>query len=157
MGNFFITFLASFLIWILFAGLFVLWVIDGRIKKEQVLHALFAMFLVYILTVIIKDLFPETRPFIANNEPAMTLTTPNDASFPSTHTAIAFALGTSVFLHDRHYGWKFFLGAAFVAIGRILANVHYPSDIIAGALLGMMVAWATEKIHLFGLLGRGKR
>ena len=154
MGDIFITFLASFLIWILFAGLFILWVIDGNIKKEQVLHALFAVFVALILTIIIKDIFPETRPFIVNNERVMTLTTPNDASFPSSHTAIAFALGTSIFLHDKRYGWKFFLGAALVAIGRILANVHYPSDIIAGALLGIVVAWSTGKVHLFGMLRR---
>ena len=37
-----ITFAASFLIWLMFAGLLVLWIIDGKIKKEEALHALFA-------------------------------------------------------------------------------------------------------------------
>jgi undecaprenyl-diphosphatase len=152
MSDFIVVFFASFLIWFLFFGLFYLWIIDGRIKKEQVLHALMAAVAAWIVTMVIKDIFPSDRPYVVNHERPMTFVTPHDPSFPSGHTALAFALGTSIFLHDKKYGALFFLGSTLVALGRVLANVHYPSDIIAGALIGIMIAWSSAKFHLFGLL-----
>ena len=151
-----VTFLASFLIWFLFFGLFILWIIDGRFRQEAVLHALLAMLIVWFATSIIKDLYPIQRPFlIADGVNARTITTPRDFSFPSTHTAIAFAMSTTIFLHDKKYGGLFFIGALLVALGRILANVHYPVDTLVGGVLGILVAYVIHKTHLFRLLGRG--
>ncbi|OGM05780.1 hypothetical protein A2125_01200 [Candidatus Woesebacteria bacterium GWB1_43_5] len=147
-----ITFLASVLIWFLFLGLLILWVIDGKIKREAVLHALFAVVLVWLLTLAVKNLFQIERPYLLNGGDVLTLTSPLDASFPSTHTAIAFALATAIYLHDKKNGLVFFWGAFLVAVGRILANVHYPFDTIAGAALGILVAWFTGKAHLFKML-----
>ena len=47
MNHLVITFLASFLIWFMFAGLFILWMFRGDIKSEHVLHALIASFIEY--------------------------------------------------------------------------------------------------------------
>ena len=96
-----ITFAASFLIWLMFAGLVVLWIIDGRMKKEQALHALFASIIAWVLTQMIKGLLPTMRPFQLNGTMPMTLTIPFDGSFPSGHTATAFALAVSVWLHNK--------------------------------------------------------
>lgn len=150
----FITFLASFLIWVLFFGLFVLWVIDGKIKKEQVLHALFAMLATWLLAVVIKELFPTSRPYVVELADPLTITDPHDASFPSMHTAIAFALSTTIFLHDRKIGLIFILWSIFVALGRVLANVHYPIDTFGGATLGILVAFIVEKTHFSSLFKR---
>ena len=145
--TFIITFLASFLIWLLFAGLFVLWIIDGKIKKEQVLHALMAAIIAWGATQMLKSIVPSTRPFIKNGRPELTLTTHSDNAFPSSHTAIAFAIATTVWLHDKRLGAGFLLGALLVGIGRILGNVHYPLDILAGGIIGSITAFALEKIH----------
>ena len=142
-----ITFLASFLIWILFAGLFVLWVVDGKIKKEQVLHALFSLILAWAVAEIIKALFPTTRPFVTNGEFPLTLTVPGGASFPSGHTAAAFGLAVSIWLHDKKVGLFYILGAVLIGVARILSNVHYPVDIIGGAIIGSLTAAVIEKFH----------
>ncbi len=154
MQDLIITFLASILIWFMFLGLFILWVIDGKIKKEQVLHALFAIVFAWILTVLIKNFFDVQRPFLTDGQPVLTLTKPGDYSFPSTHTAVAFALATTIYLHDKKNGLIFFWGAFLVAIGRILANVHLPSDTIIGAFFGVLIAWGVGRTHLFGLVNR---
>lgn len=58
-------------------------------------------------------------------------------SFPSAHTYVAFAVATSIFLYGhRRLGVVLFVIALFIGIGRIGAGLHYPVDIVAGALLG---------------------
>lgn len=142
-----ITFLASFLIYILFLGLAVLWIIDGKIKKEQVIHAIAAVGISYLLSEVIKMLFPTIRPFIQNGTEVLTLTVPMDGAFPSSHTAAAFALGVTIFMHDKKYGWIYLLLAVVIGTARVLANVHYPADILGGALIGMLTAIVIEKSH----------
>ncbi len=152
MGNSIIIFLASFLIWIMFAGLFVLWIVDGKIKREEVIHALLAAGLAWSIAQIIKALFPTVRPFITDGTTPMVLLPATDGAFPSGHSAAAFALATSIFLHDKKVGIFYQFAALIIGIARILGNVHYPIDILGGALLGVMVAFITKRIHLSKLV-----
>ena len=146
--NILITFLASFLIWIMFAGLFVLWVIDGKVKKEQALHGVLAFVLAWIVADIIKHFFPTLRPFLTNGETALTLFPQHNGAFPSGHTAAAFALAITLWLHDRKVGWIYIILAITIGIARVFANVHYPVDILGGGIVGIVIAIAIEKIHL---------
>lgn len=152
-----ITFLASFLIWFLFAGLGVLWVTDGKIKKEQVIHAIFSIFISWLVASTIKYFFPTIRPFLLDGRGVLTLTIPHDGAFPSEHTTIAFALAVTIFMHDRKVGWYFLAGALLVGIARVAANVHFPIDIVGGAFLGTIIAVIVEKTHFSKLLVRRKR
>ena len=77
---------------------------------------------------------------------------PINGSFPSEHMTWAFAISVTVFMHDRRVGWYFLAIAIFIGIARVLANVHYPVDIIGGAFLGTLSAVLVEKIHLFNFL-----
>lgn len=154
MNNLIVEFSASFLIYFLFAGLIILWFVDGKIKKEQVIHALFAAFVAWAITVIIKIMFPTLRPFRVDGLPTLTLTVPGDASFPSGHTAEAFALAITVWLHDKKVGWIFLVSALVIGMARVWANVHYPIDIVGGALVGTLVAVIIEKVHFTKLWSR---
>lgn len=142
-----ITLAASFLIWIMFAGLGVLWVTDGKIKKEQVIHALFSVTAAWILAEAIKSIFPTPRPFVDNGNPILTLTAKSDGSFPSAHSAAAFALACAIWFHDKKAGAVFFVMAAFIGAARVLGNVHYPADILGGAALGILVSTLMRKAH----------
>lgn len=157
MSNLPITFFASVLIFILIIGLFVLWVIDGKIKKEQVIHAVFASFTAWVITEAIKNFFPTIRPFLLNGENPLTITVPGDGAFPSSHSALAFSLAVTIFMHDRKVGAYYLIAAFLIGIARIAAHVHYPIDILGGALLGTLVAVFVEKIHLFKLLTFSRR
>jgi undecaprenyl-diphosphatase len=148
----FITFIASFLIWIMFAGIVVLWVIDGRIKKEQALHALITTLIAWLITELIKNLINTRRPYITNGGEPMTITTPDDAAFPSGHSTAAFAMAVSIWFHDKKLGTLYMISAFLVAMGRIMANVHYPLDIIVGALIGTLTSVTFEKTHVFSFL-----
>ncbi len=147
-----VTFLASFLIWFMFAGLLGLWLFDGRVKREEAFHALFATLLAWVIAEMIKNLFPISRPFEVNGSIPMTLTVPFDSAFPSSHAASAFALAVSVWLHDKKIGFFFLASAFLVGLGRVLGNVHSYTDIFAGAILGLCVAYIIDKLHLFKLV-----
>jgi undecaprenyl-diphosphatase len=151
-----IQFFATFLIWILYAGLVVLWFIDGRIRKEQVIHALVAGLIAWMIAFLIKKFFPTLRPFVINGREVDVLFRPTDSAFPSEHTTLAFSLAVTIFMHDRKVGWWYIIGALVIGVARVLANVHYPIDILGGAFLGTLVAVIVERTHMFGLLKKKK-
>lgn len=63
----------------------------------------------------------------------------DNSAFPSSHTYIAFAIATSVFLYGhKKLGPILYILAIFVALGRVGVGLHYPSDVIAGAILGIL-------------------
>lgn len=72
------------------------------------------------------------------------------SSFPSDHAVLFFALATGIALISRPLGIAMLIYAALVdALPRIYLGIHYPSDIIAGALLGILLARvaATERVR----------
>ncbi|OGM87118.1 hypothetical protein A2616_01415 [Candidatus Woesebacteria bacterium RIFOXYD1_FULL_33_11] len=149
-----VTFLASVLIWLMFFGLVVLWVVDGKITKETVLHAVFSCVVAWGVTELIKTFFPTLRPFQFNSALPLTLTVPGDGAFPSTHTAVGFALAVTIFKHDRKVGAVYLILAGLIGVARILAYVHYPVDIIAGAVIGTLISGLTSSKHFVRLLNR---
>jgi undecaprenyl-diphosphatase len=155
-GSLFVTFLASFLIWFMFAGLIVLWFFHGKIKKEHVLEAVIASFIAWTVSEIIKNLFPTIRPFEISAAVPLTLTIPLDPAFPSSHASLAFALAGSIQRYDKKIGLIFILSAALVGIGRVLGNVHYSIDIIGGAALGLLSVYLINKTRLLKLLNRNR-
>jgi len=149
-----ITFLASILIWLMFFGLIVLWVVDGKIKKETVIHAVFSCFIAWSISELIKYVFPTLRPFQFDGTLPLTITIPTDGAFPSGHTALSFALAVTILKHDRKVGILYLIMAGLVGIARIVAHVHYPIDIIGGALIGIVVSRLTSGKHFDRLLSQ---
>lgn len=72
------------------------------------------------------------------------LWTANDQAFPSGHTCLAFSTATALALLWPRAAPLFFVWPILIGIERVLENAHYPSDVIAGALFGMMAAWSAE-------------
>ncbi len=142
-----VEFLASFLIWFMWAGIAVLWFIDGKIKKEQVIHAIIAAAIAWVISEMIKQVFHTPRPFQVNGLRPLTATLPVDPAFPSSHAAIVFALATTIWFHDKRVGIFFLAAAVTVGVARVLANVHYPEDIFAGAIIGSFASLIIEKVH----------
>lgn len=62
----------------------------------------------------------------------------SDKSFPSGHTTAAFASMTAVFLVGRkNISWTAFIFAVLMAIARVYLVVHFPSDVVAGIIVGL--------------------
>jgi undecaprenyl-diphosphatase len=152
MNEIIITFLASFLIWVMFAGLLILWIIVGKVNREEALHALGSAFLIWVVTQVIKVLFPTLRPFQVSGGPVLTLTVPFDSAFPSSHAAVAFGLAITLSQHNKKIGFLYLIAAVLVGVGRLLANVHYFWDIVVGSFLGIAIAVVIGKPYFLKLL-----
>jgi len=133
------TFLASFLIWFMFAGLLVLWIFRKGLRTYQVLHILTVIFIVFLITDVIKGTIPANRPFVTDGIDPLTITIPKDNSFPSAHAAIAFSLTFGIYKHNKKYGMIFLLPATLVGVGRIISYVHAPVDVVGGILVALLV------------------
>ena len=62
-------------------------------------------------------------------------------AFPSGHASFFFAVAMSTFLYRKKLGLLFFIIAIVMSIGRVEAGLHWPSDILAGAAIGILSAW----------------
>jgi undecaprenyl-diphosphatase len=90
----------------------------------------------------IKGLVDRPRPPLRYPEPKTLVPLPHDASFPSGHAATSFAAATMLTFYFPRLAPVLYLLAAAVAFSRVYVGVHYPLDVIAGALLGVLVATA---------------
>jgi undecaprenyl-diphosphatase len=69
------------------------------------------------------------------------------SSMPSDHAALAFALATGIFLIHRSFGVLALLHATLViCLPRAYLSLHYPTDLIVGAIVGMAAAWTTLRM-----------
>lgn len=91
-------------------------------------------------TELIRFFYHRPRPFIALPE-ARQLLANSEWSFPSGHATFFFALSTAVYLYNKKWGIGFFAATVLITVSRVISGVHYPSDIIGGALIGIAVAY----------------
>ncbi|MDP2864141.1 MAG: phosphatase PAP2 family protein [bacterium] len=84
----------------------------------------------------IRWLWPRPRPFVENN--VNLLLSHNTASFPSGHAALYFAISTVVYRYNKKAGIGFFLASFLISISRVFCGIHWPSDILAGAVIGIL-------------------
>ncbi len=95
---------------------------------------------------LLKPMFNRIRPFVLVPSVELLVRPPMDASFPSGHTAVSFAAVFALRASGSPL-WKpaLFLAVA-IAFSRLYLYVHWPSDVLGGALLGAAVGWAGAKI-----------
>lgn len=102
------------------------------------------------VTYVLKNIIKRPRPFDTNIQGLRNLITPTDYSMPSGHASTSFALCASIcFAYPLQ--WKYILpSAAFTSLicySRMYIGVHYPSDILAGILVGTAMSLATSVFY----------
>jgi undecaprenyl-diphosphatase len=117
-------------------------VADARSRRRIPVAALAAgaAWLVASLVVIpLKELFGRARPPEAEPGLGSLVTLPDSASFPSGHSATAFATATAVAILCPRLRPAVLALAVGVALSRVYLRVHFPLDVLAGGLLGASV------------------
>ncbi len=108
-----------------------------------------------IITIIISDQLSSTfikewvgriRPCHALDNVRLLVDCGGGKSFPSSHAVNNFAAAYVItYFFQKNYVF-FYIIAAIMAYSRVYVGVHYPSDILAGAVIGIMVAFLTTKV-----------
>ncbi len=95
--------------------------------------------------VCLKNLIARPRPCWLDDSVFMLISVPADYSFPSGHT-LASAIGATVLTKtNRKFGWAAIPAAIIIAFSRLYLFVHFPSDILAGAVLGIAIGEAVYR------------
>ena len=115
--------------------------------RRKGLEACASQVVTFLETELIKTIVKRPRPYVTYPD-LDNLSVESSWSFPSGHTSSAFAFATSLSL--SYPKWYVVVPcytlAAATGFSRMYLNVHYPSDVLVGAILGSATAWATWKI-----------
>jgi len=115
-------------------------------SRDNSLQTLISVGIGVVASQAMKNAFNRTRPQYQYSSKIFSLSQANTKSFPSGHTTIAFATATTLALEYKKwyiavpaYAW-----ATGVAYSRMYEGKHYPSDVLAGAVLGVGSAWLSH-------------
>lgn len=124
--------------WILLTVAFLLFP-EGR---EIGVSIIFGLVLELICcNLILKPLIARTRPYDKNKSVRLLLAEPCDFSFPSGHTGASFVAVTALYLAKSQFWIPSFVLAVLIAFSRLYLYLHYPTDVLAGAVLGVTLGW----------------
>lgn len=104
-----------------------------------------AIFTRFVLAEIIRWLWFMPRPFVVLNFVPLIDQSPKEASFPSGHASFFFALSTIVYYYNKKAGILFYIGSFLIISARVFAGIHWPSDVLAGAIFGILMGWLLNK------------
>lgn len=141
----YITYLGEYgAIWILAAILFVVF---KKTRKMGIVLAIALAVDYIIINLILKNVVNRTRPYFVDSSlmdfaESINLYLPKDTSFPSGHAAIAFVSATVILCFNKKYGIIALILAFLISLSRIYLCVHYPTDVLAGMVFGIVIGLA---------------
>mgnify|MGYP001614896290 CR=1 FL=1 len=140
-------FLARDLLWILIL-VFLIGAKLFNFSQREILLVIISILVAWSLSLLIKFFYISPRPFAMLTDITPLIKTREAlASFPSSHTIVATALAVAlVSLGYYYFGAGLMLGAILVGLGRMMVGVHWPSDVLAGLIFGLLTVWIVKFI-----------
>ena len=108
-------------------------------NQKGVLGAAISLGIANLVVLVLNQAIFRERPFI-HHQLSNLLYAPTDSSFPANPAALAFAFATAIWLRNRRASTPLFLLAGLWSFARIYNGLFYPSDVVAGGLIGVAVA-----------------
>lgn len=126
------------IIWIILSLVLLLF---PKTRKTGIAVAMGLVIEALCCNVVLKPLVARIRPYDVNFAVQLLIAKPNDFSFPSGHTAAAFA-GTSALYFSQSRGFiPALILSVLIAFSRLYLYVHYPTDVLGGIFLGILAGW----------------
>lgn len=137
------------LVWMLLAAGLLL--MPKKRKSGMILAAALCLDII-LCNGILKNVFCRIRPCDINTSVSLLVARPDDFSFPSGHTAASFAAVAALYFAGEKNLWKpSLILAVCIALSRLYLYVHYPTDILGGMIVGIVVGaiscWTVKKLE----------
>ncbi|KJR70729.1 undecaprenyl-diphosphatase [Bacillus velezensis] len=144
--------LAEYAVFILALVMLVFWFTRNDRNRMMVIQAGVAFIIAEMIGKIAGQLYSNHQPFAVLSNVNKLVDHAVDNSFPSDHTILFFSISFSFWLVYKKTGWIWIIFALSVAVSRIWVGVHYPFDVAAGALFGIISAvlsyWIVPRLAL---------
>lgn len=100
----------------------------------------------FIVAEIIYFLAPKARPFVALESVNQLVEHSATPAFPSGHASFYFALSAMIYFYNKKLGALFLASSSLIAIARVFVGLHWPSDILAGAIIGIFFSFIVFRV-----------
>ncbi|PDZ08872.1 undecaprenyl-diphosphatase [Bacillus pseudomycoides] len=156
------VFVAEYMLYALVLGVLIYWFTRNNKNRMMIIQGGLAFIVAEIIGKIVGQFYSHHQPFAVLPNVNQLVEHEIDNSFPSDHTILFFSICVSIWLVRKKEGWLWLMLAFCVAISRIWVGVHYPIDVVTGALVGIISAlfvyWIAPKLsfikRLLGLYER---
>jgi undecaprenyl-diphosphatase len=140
-------FLAQDAEYLFYLSVIVYWFTRIKSNRQMVAEALLSACAAIGIGGIISQFFYRDRPFV-HHTVIQLIQHPANASFPSDHATGAFVIATAIWMYRKKDGIVWLVLAACIALSRIWTGVHYPLDVIAGAMIGTISAILVHRLFI---------
>jgi undecaprenyl-diphosphatase len=139
------------LVWLVLLG--ALGALGGKTGRWAALAGLVALVVGLASSEVLKSIVMQPRPFVSLPGVRLLISPPSSYSFPSVNATYAFAASSGASLMVRRllgrlpaWGWVFLALAVAVSYSRVYVGVHYPGDVLSGAVIGTSIGWLVALI-----------
>lgn len=128
----------SGIVWILIC---LVLIITKKYRRAGVMGLITLALCAAVSNLCIKTLVARARPFETIPQLSTIISPPKSFSFPSGHACSSFAVAHTIFLaRKKNWEWSLYILASLISISRVYVGVHYLSDVLCGAALGMAMS-----------------
>lgn len=109
-------------------------------KIKEIFFIFFSGVFAWVLATVLKSFIFSPRPFMLFEEVRPLFLHGGLESFPSGHAVFFSALAMSLSFVHKRVGISYFIVALIVGLARVVSGIHFPLDILAGYILGIIIA-----------------
>lgn len=141
-----IIFCAKYLIFVIGLILVVVFAqMKSKTRWQFAAAVVMALVVATVLSKLASVLYYHPRPFVVQNIQPL-VPHADDNGFPSDHALLATSLAVVIYFYRRRLGIAAGILALVVGIARVLADVHWPIDILGGLILGILAGWVGSSL-----------
>ncbi|WP_322922388.1 undecaprenyl-diphosphatase [Paenibacillus campi] len=141
------VFLSKYAVVFFMIGALVYWFTRARADRRMISEALVSVIIGFTVSWLLGEMIYRDRPFVTLHGQAIQLIShAANASFPSDHALGSFIIAMTIWQFRRRAGWLWLLLAFAIAFSRVWTGVHYPGDVLAGALIGILVSVLVHRL-----------